>query len=83
MRLRIVPIVLLFMVIAIVGISNHSRKKSKLQLIDPISVSSSATMEEKLRSIDRRLLALSKKKRKTVNFIKQLEKTKSNKLKYT
>ena len=42
MRLRIVPIVLLFMVIAVVGISNHSRKKSKLQLIDPISVSSSA-----------------------------------------
>jgi len=51
------------MVIAIVGISNHSRKKSKLPLIDPISVSSSATMEEKLRSIDRWLLALSKKKR--------------------
>ena len=63
MRPRIVPIVLLFMVIAIVGISNHSRKKSKLPLIDPISVSSSATMEEKLRSIDRWLLALSKKKR--------------------
>ena len=63
MRPRIVPIILLFMVIAIVGISNHSRKKSKLELIDPISVSSSATMEEKLRSIDRRLLALSKKKR--------------------
>ena len=63
MRPRIVPIVLLFIVIAIVGISNHSRKKSKLPLIDPISVSSSATMEEKLRSIDRWLLALSKKKR--------------------
>ena len=63
MRPRIVPIVLLLIVIAIVGISNHSRKKSKLPLIDPISVSSSATMEEKLRSIDRWLLALSKKKR--------------------
>ena len=63
MRPRTLPIVLLFMVIAIVGISNHSRKKSKLPLIDPISVSSSATMEEKLRSIDRWLLALSKKKR--------------------
>ena len=63
MRPRTLPIVLLFMVIAIVGISNHSRKKSKLPLIDPISVSSSATMEKKLRSIDRWLLALSKKKR--------------------
>ena len=63
MRPRTLPIVLLLIVIAIVGISNHSRKKSKLPLIDPISVSSSATMEEKLRSIDRWLLALSKKKR--------------------
>ena len=63
MRPRIVPMVLLLMVISIVGISNHSRKKSKLPLIDPISVSSSATMPEKLRSIDRWLLALSKKRK--------------------
>ena len=63
MRLRIVPIVLLFMVIAIVGISNHSRKKSKLPLIDPISVTSSATMAEKLTAIDHWLLSLSKKRK--------------------
>ena len=63
MRPRIVPIVLLLIVIAIVGISNHSRKKSKLPLIDPISVSSSATMAEKLTAIDHWLLALSKKRK--------------------
>ena len=63
MRPRTLPIVLLFMVIAIVGISNHSRKKSKLPLIDPISVSSSATMAEKLTAIDHWLLALSKKRK--------------------
>ena len=63
MRYRIVPIVLLFIIITIVGTSNYSSKKSKLPLIDPISVSSSATMSEKLRSIDRWLLALSKKRK--------------------
>jgi len=63
MRPRIVPIVLLLIVIAIVGISNHSTKKSKLPLIDPISVSSSATMAEKLTAIDYWLLALSKKRK--------------------
>ena len=63
MRPKIVPIVLLLIVIAIVGISNHSRKKSKLPLIDPISVSSSATMAEKLTAIDHWLLALSKKRK--------------------
>ena len=63
MRPRIVPMVLLLMVISIVGISNHSRKKSKLPLIDPISVSSSATMAEKLTAIDHWLLALSKKRK--------------------
>ena len=63
MRPRIVPIVLLLMVISIVGISNHSTKKSKLPLIDPISVSSSATMAEKLTAIDHWLLALSKKRK--------------------
>ena len=63
MRPRIVPIVLLLIVIAIVGISNHSTKKSKLPLIDPISVSSSATMAEKLTAIDHWLLALSKKRK--------------------
>ena len=63
MRPRTLPIVLLLMVIAIVGISNHSRKKSKLPLIDPISISSSATMAEKLTAIDHWLLALSKKRK--------------------
>ena len=63
MRPRTLPIVLLLIVIAIVGISNHSTKKSKLPLIDPISVSSSATMAEKLTAIDYWLLALSKKRK--------------------
>ena len=63
MRPRIVPIVLLLMVISIVGISNHSTKKSELPLIDPISVTSSATMAEKLTAIDHWLLSLSKKRK--------------------
>ena len=63
MRPRIVPIVLLLIVVAIVGISNHSTKKSELPLIDPISVTSSATMAEKLTAIDHWLLSLSKKRK--------------------
>ena len=63
MRPRIVPIILLLIIIVIVGTSNYSRKKSKIPLIDPISVSSSATMSEKLTAIDHWLLSLSKKRK--------------------
>ena len=53
------PIILLFVVIIVVGFSDHRVKKSKIPQLEPISISDSAPMKEKLRAIDGWLLSLS------------------------
>ena len=56
------PIIFLFIVIIIVGLSDHSFKKSKIPLIDPIPISDLAPMKEKLKAIDDWLLSLSEER---------------------
>ena len=57
------PIILLFVVIIVVGSSDHRVKKSKIPHLEPIPISDSATMKEKLRAIDGWLLSLSENRK--------------------
>ena len=57
------PIILLFVVIIVVGSSDHRVKKSKIPHLEPIPISSLAPMKEKLRSIDGWLLSLSENRK--------------------
>tara|TARA_B100001105_G_scaffold95508_1_gene75996 strand:- start:4428 stop:5681 length:1254 start_codon:yes stop_codon:yes gene_type:complete len=63
MRSRILPIVLLLIIITLVGFSNYRNKRSRLPLVDPIPVSNSASMSEKLTAIDHWLSRLSKERK--------------------
>ena len=56
-------IILLLIILSLVGISNYRINKASIPLIDPIDVPNSASMKEKLRSIDDWLLILSKEKK--------------------
>ena len=57
------PIILLFVVIIVVGSSDHRVKKSKIPHLEPIPISSLAPMKEKLRLIDGWLLSLSENRK--------------------
>ena len=63
MKRTTVPIILLLIIVSLVGVSNYRIKKVALPLIDPINVPRLASMQEKLESIDRWLLKLSKDKK--------------------
>ena len=63
MKRTILPIILLLIIVSLVGVSNYRIKKARLPLIEPINVPRSASMQEKLKSIDHWLLKLSKDKK--------------------
>ena len=63
MKRTTLPIILLLIIVSLVGVSSYRIKKAALPLIEPINVPRSASMQEKLKSIDHWLLKLSKDKK--------------------
>ena len=63
MKRTTLPIILLLIIVSLVGVSSYRIKKAALPLIEPINVPKSASMQEKLKSIDHWLLKLSKDKK--------------------